>query len=143
MAEMGGAHSQTSVLALSSSLYLIPLEDNRSSQIKQNPKRKLEDYLDPVLLHTISSRIGRTETKEKQMERKDVFVNTNPRKEFDWPVDRLDPLINDPNRDTARGHSGEKTAEHGILAPTIPSLSKRRRSAFPIWMVKDNKLGAG
>lgn len=94
-------------------------EDNRWSQIKEKSKRKLEDYLDPILLHTISSRISRTETKQKQIVSNDVFVNTNQRMEFDWPVDRLDPLINDPNRDTARD-SGED--DDGA----------RRRSDFPM-----------
>ncbi|CAA7016567.1 unnamed protein product [Microthlaspi erraticum] len=141
MAEMIGAHPQTSAPPLSSSLYLLPLEDNRSSQMKVNSKRKLEDYLDPILLHAISSRINQAETKEKQMERKDVFVNTNQRKEFDWPVDRLDPLINDPNRDNARS-SGIVDGGARFIPPAIPSLNKRRRSDFPVWkVVNDNKHG--
>lgn len=66
------------------------------------------------------------------MERKDVFVNTNQRKEFDWPVDRLDPLINDPNRDTTR-NSGKVDGGAPVFSRTSPSLSKRRRSDFPAW----------
>ncbi|KAL1215694.1 hypothetical protein V5N11_024237 [Cardamine amara subsp. amara] len=101
MAEMDGTHSQTPIPLVSSvdERYLprflppLVLENNCSSQIKLNSKRKLEDYLDPVLLHTISSRIGRSETK---VERKVVFVTKNQRSEFDWPIDLLDPLINDP-----------------------------------------------
>ncbi|RIA05349.1 hypothetical protein BRARA_K00322 [Brassica rapa] len=97
-------------------------EDNRSSssssQIKQNPKRKLEDYLDPALLRTISSTIGRAETKEK----KDVVVSSIQRTEFDWPVDRLDPLINNPNRDSGREYDGSR-----FFSPIIPSLNKRGR----------------
>ncbi|KAL0739445.1 hypothetical protein Bca4012_015655 [Brassica carinata] len=127
MATRGGADSQTPIHhpLSSSSLYL--LEDNRSSsssssQIKRDPKRKLEDYLDPALLRTISSRINLTKTKEKkQMEKKDVFVNSIQRTEFDWPVDRLDPLINNPNLNSGREYDGSR-----FLSPIIPSLSKRR-----------------
>ncbi|CAH2076746.1 unnamed protein product [Thlaspi arvense] len=137
MAEMGGAHPQTPIHSMSSSLCLLPLEGNRSSQIKQNPKRKLEDYLDPILLHTISSRIGRTETKGKQIERKDVFVDSNQRTEFDWPLDRFDLLVNNPNRDSGSEYDGAR-----FFASTIPPLSKRRRSDFPVWTVNDNKHGA-
>lgn len=103
-------------------------EDNRSSsssQLKRNPKRKLEDYLDPALLRTISSRIGITEAKEKkQMEKKDVFVSLIQSTEFDWPVDRLDPLIKNPNRDSGIEYDGSR-----FFSPIIPpSLSKRRWS---------------
>ncbi|KAF2553887.1 hypothetical protein F2Q68_00037840 [Brassica cretica] len=130
MANMGGADSRIPIHPLSSSslCLLLPLED------KQNPKRALEDYLDPALLRTISSRIGLKETKEK----KDVVVSSIQRTEFDWPVDRLDPLINNPNRDSGREYGGSR-----FFPPAIPSLSKRRRSDFPIWKVTDNKHGAG
>ncbi|CAG7885149.1 unnamed protein product [Brassica rapa] len=127
MANMGGgADPQIPIHPLSSSSLcpLLPLEDNRSSwsssQIKQNPKRKLEDYLDPALLRTISSTIGRSET--KKMEKKDVFVSSIQRTEFDWPVDRLDPLINNPNRDSGREYDGSR-----FFSPIIPSLNKRGR----------------
>ncbi|KAF8048864.1 hypothetical protein N665_2368s0005 [Sinapis alba] len=120
---MVGADSQTPIHPLSSSSSLYLLEDNRSSsssQIKRNPKRKLEDYLDPALLRTISSRICSTETNEKK-KKKDVVVNSIQRTEFDWPVDRLDPLINNPNRDSGKEYDGSR-----FFPPIIPSLTKRR-----------------
>ncbi|CAH8329446.1 unnamed protein product [Eruca vesicaria subsp. sativa] len=110
MANMGSADSQTPIQSSS--------EDNRSSsQIKRIPKRKLEDYLDPALLRAISSRIGLTEKKKK----KEVVVSSIQGAEFDWPVDRLDPLINDPNRDSGREYDGSR-----FFSPIISSLSKRR-----------------
>ncbi|KAL0763770.1 hypothetical protein Bca101_079921 [Brassica carinata] len=120
MANMGGADSRIPIHPLSSSslCLLLPLED------KQNPKRALEDYLDPALLRTISSRIGLKETKEKK---KDVVVSSIQKTEFDWPVDRLDPLINNPNRDSGREYGGLR-----FFSPITPSLSKRRRSDFPM-----------
>ncbi|CAN7015941.1 unnamed protein product [Brassica rapa subsp. trilocularis] len=127
MANMGGADSQNPIHPLSSIFcnFLISLsEDNRSSssssQIKRNPKRKLEDYLDPALLRTISSTFCRAET--KKMEKKDVFVSSNQKTEFDWPVDRLDPLINNPNHDSGREYDGSR-----FFSPIIPSLNKRGR----------------
>ncbi|KAJ4898943.1 Uncharacterized protein Rs2_12894 [Raphanus sativus] len=118
---MGRADSQIPIHHPHSSSSLYLLEDNRSSsssQLKRNPKRKLEDYLDPALLRTISSRIGITEAKEK----KDVFVSLIQSTEFDWPVDRLDPLINNPNRDSGIEYDGSR-----FFSPIIPpSLSKRR-----------------
>ncbi|CAN8276325.1 unnamed protein product [Cochlearia groenlandica] len=107
-------------------------EEDRSSQ---KSKRKLEDYLDPFLLHTISSKINRTESKEKPIaKKKDVFVETNRRRfEFDWPVDRLQPLINDQNL----SYGEKNTTEYGCFV-----VADRRRSDFPIWNVDDNKYGA-
>lgn len=98
--------------------------------------------MDPVLLHTISSRIGRTETKEKQqMGKKVIFVSTNQRSEFDWHIDRLDSLINDSNRVTARDF-GEEDDGARLFPPTRSSLSKRRRSGFPTWTVDDSDHAA-
>nr|VDD40950.1 unnamed protein product [Brassica oleracea] len=121
MANMGGADSRIPIHPLSSSslCLLLPLRED-----KQNPKRALEDYLDPALLRTISSRIGLKETKEKK---KDVVVSSIQKTEFDWPVDRLDPLINNPNRDSGREYGGLR-----FFSPITPSLSKRRRSDFPM-----------
>ncbi|CAK9319983.1 unnamed protein product [Citrullus colocynthis] len=51
-------------------------------------KRKLEDYLDPVLLSAVSSKISRMETFPKMTMKREV-------RDFEWPVDELRMLMQD------------------------------------------------
>lgn len=51
-------------------------------------KKKLEDYLDPVLLSAITSKIGRAKKVPKMTPKKEV-------EDFLWPVDELRMLMED------------------------------------------------
>ncbi|XP_059428437.1 uncharacterized protein LOC132162188 [Corylus avellana] len=52
-------------------------------------KKKLEDYLDPVLLSTVSSKIGRAKKVRPEAKPKKVA------KDFEWPVDELNVFMAD------------------------------------------------
>ncbi|XP_038877637.1 uncharacterized protein LOC120069887 isoform X2 [Benincasa hispida] len=51
-------------------------------------KRKLEDYLDPVLLSAVSSKISRMEKIPKMTVKREV-------RDFEWPVNELRMLMED------------------------------------------------
>ena len=64
---------------------------------KKKTKKQLEDYLDPVLLSAISSKIGRVKKQKvpllPEMKKKLVMV-----KDFEWPVDELNAFVADASR---------------------------------------------
>ncbi|KAK7846367.1 hypothetical protein CFP56_008027 [Quercus suber] len=68
-----------------------------SSPKKKKKKKQLEDYLDPVLLSAISSKIGRVKKQKvpllPEMKKKLVMV-----KDFEWPVDELNAFVADASR---------------------------------------------
>ncbi|KAK3226392.1 hypothetical protein Dsin_006254 [Dipteronia sinensis] len=63
-----------------------------SIQLRETTKRKLEDYLDPVLLRAISSEIGGRMKKNHEItksKRREIKDN------FEWPIDELKVLVED------------------------------------------------
>ncbi|KAK2657885.1 hypothetical protein Ddye_010937 [Dipteronia dyeriana] len=68
------------------------MKTNSIQLIKETTKRKLEDYLDPVLLRAISSEIGGRMKKNHEIsksKRREIKDN------FEWPIDELKVLVGD------------------------------------------------
>jgi len=61
----------------------------RESKTVKKEKKKLEDYLDPVLLSAVSSKIGRAKKVHPEAKPKKVA------KDFEWPVDELKVFVAD------------------------------------------------
>ena len=60
-------------------------------------KKKLEDYLDPVLLAAVSSKIGRSKKEKTETKLKREV------KGFEWPIDELKVLVEEDSRNANRG----------------------------------------
>jgi hypothetical protein len=69
-----------------------------SKKLKKE-KKKLEDYLDPVLLSAASSKIGRAKKVRPEAKPKKVA------KDFEWPVDELKLFVADSKSEN-RGNWG-------------------------------------
>ncbi|XWS67054.1 hypothetical protein CRYUN_Cryun05aG0253600 [Craigia yunnanensis] len=67
-------------------------------------KKKLEDYLDPVLLAAVSSKIGRSKKEKTETKLKREI------KGFEWPVDELKVLDEEDSRNANRGSRRNREA---------------------------------
>ncbi|KAK8649489.1 hypothetical protein V6N13_130218 [Hibiscus sabdariffa] len=72
-----------------------PLNSGKSGTVK----KKLEDYLDPILLAALSSKIGRS--KKAKLETK--FKREGLGNRFEWPVDELKVFVEKDSSDSNRG----------------------------------------
>ncbi|KAH7553686.1 hypothetical protein JRO89_XS12G0042900 [Xanthoceras sorbifolium] len=89
--EDAGGRSSSQLKADSTPIIL----KKREAKQRETTKRKLEDYLDPVLLRAISSEI------RGQMKKNCEITNPKPREiqDFEWPVDELKVLVEDSRID--------------------------------------------
>ncbi|KAF5476048.1 hypothetical protein F2P56_007791 [Juglans regia] len=79
---------------------------------KTRTKRKLEDYLDPFLISTISSKIGVVKK----------VLETKPKKDtedFEWPVDQLKVFVADSSSKNCANWRSNKAVDLGKDNPEL------------------------